>query len=284
VGLRQLIGPIRDAFGWSAMFLRRVAVSLTLLAVGQPSAFADDLDFAIAQAVELDQAYPDVPDDTDIGAAYALQADVVESVYGTHIAGYKAGLTSVATQQRFGVDGPVLGVLPESGRLASVASLAWTPGLKIELEIGYLYGTDDQPAAMLPVVELPRLAYVDIKQVSLADIVATNVSAYRFMAGASRSPDPNVRSNEVSLLMGGNELFTATGVDALGDPRVAYAWMVKQIRALGYDLRPGMLLITGALGRVMDAQPGAYVAQFGALGELTFVIEGNSDALQAARQ
>ena len=266
------------------MLLARLGLILVLLAGALSPAVAARVDADIAEAVKLERAYPDVPNSIGLADAYAIQAIVVRDVYGTKVAGYKAGLTSPATQQRFGVDKPVVGVLPESGRLASGASLALKPGLKIEVEIGYLVGTGAEPAAMLPVIELPRLDYEDMTRVTLVDIVATNVSAYCFIAGASGTPDPKIRSYEVSLEKDGAKLFSALGADALGDPRHSYEWMVGQVRALGYELRPGMLMITGALGRVTDAEPGTYVAHFGPLGELKFRIEGKDHAVQATRQ
>lgn len=246
--------------------------------------YAGDPGAAIANAVKRVHVYPDVPNDIDESQAYAVQAAVVKDAYGNAVAGYKAGLTSPTTQQRFHVNQPVLGVLPASGRLSSGATLAMVPGLKIEVEIGFLVGEGDRPAAMFPAIELPRLDYADMKQVTLADIVATNVSAYEFVAGPTSPPDPNARSLEVSLDKDGKELFSALGSDALGDPLQSYAWTVNKIRSLGYELKPGMIVITGALGRVTDAEPGAYVAHYGPLGELKIRIEGNDDALQAPRQ
>jgi 2-keto-4-pentenoate hydratase len=264
--------------------LKSFVFRLALCVCAAHPALAEDLSGEIAAAVRLDRTYPDVSNDTDAARSYAIQAVVVKDLYGTKIAGYKAGLTSPITQQRFGIDQPVLGVLPESGRLSSGATLPWVPGLKIEVEIGFIIGVEDQPAAMLPVIELPRLDYADMKQVSLPDIVATNVSAYRFINGPTSVPDPDVRSYEVSLARDGKELFSAFGLDALGDPLASYAWMVNKIRALRYELKPGMILITGALGRVTDAEPGIYVAHYGPLGELNFRIEGDGDAVQAPRQ
>jgi 2-keto-4-pentenoate hydratase len=263
--------------------LARLGLSLVLFAAALAPAFAARLEATIAEAATLDRAYPDVPSHINVADAYAIQALVVRDAYGTKIAGYKAGLTSPATQQRFGVDQPVLGVLPESGRLASGATVAWTSGLKIEVEIGYLVGAGEEPAAMLPVIELPRLDYADMTQVSLVDIVATNVSAFRFIAGASRAPDRDARAYAVSLDKDGSKLFSALGADALGDPRHSYKWMLSKVRALGYELKPGMIMITGALGRVTDAEPGVYVAHYGPLGELKFRIEGRANAVQATR-
>ena len=138
---------------------------------------------------------------------------------------------------------------------------------------------------MLPVIELPRLDYVDMKQVSLADIVATNVSAYRFIAGASRAPDRTCVPYEVSLEKDGNELFSATRRRRAGRS-ARFVCMDGEARSVRLDtnLKPGMIMITGALGRVTDAEPGTYVAHYGPLGELKFGIEGNGDAVQTARQ
>ncbi len=244
---------------------------------------ADQIEDAIADALTLTRVFPDVPDATDAASAYTIQAKVVERVYRGELAGYKAGLTSGAAQQRFGVDQPVLGVLPESGRLAPNATQPLVPGLKIEVEIGFVVGDASTPAAMLAAIELPRLDYGDMKQVTLPDIVATNVAAYRFIAGPSVAVDQEVRAYPVALDHEGRTLFNATAADALGDPLVAYRWMLARIRALGYPLEPGMLLITGSLGRVVDAEPGNYVAHYGRLGELKFTIDGDPHALQTAR-
>ena len=138
----------------------------------------------------LDITFPDVPDDIDANAAYAIQASVVDGVFGKKIVGYKAGLTNSTVQRQFGVTQPVFGVLPDVARLGPKVSLPHVPGLKIEVEIGFLVGIGDEPAAMLAVIELPRLAYADMKKVSLADIIATNVSAYRFITGPTGCSTP----------------------------------------------------------------------------------------------
>ena len=265
--------------------MRRFAGAVALSVGIALSAYADEPGAAIASAVKLAHVYPDVPRDIDELQAYAIQATVVKDAYRNEIAGYKAGLTSAKTQQRFHVNQPVLGVLPASGQLSTGATLAMVPGLKIEVEIGFLVGDGDRPAAIFPAIELPRLDYADMNQVTLSDIVATNVSAYQFISGPTTTPpDPNVRSLEVSLDKDGKELFSAFGSDALGDPLQSYAWTVNKIRSLGYELKPGMVVITGALGRVTDAEPGTYLAHYGPLGELKFRIKGSDDALQAPRQ
>ena len=265
-----------QAFACLALGLASIALSTAAGTPVQSTGNANALEDAIANAIMLEHTYPDVPDDTDPAEAYAIQASVVDGVFGKKIVGYKAGLTSTAAQKQFGVDQPVLGMLPEADHLSPKATIAMAQGLKIEVEIGFLVGVDDQPAAMFAVIELPRLAYADMQQVKLADIIATNVSAYRFITGPTAMPDPDVRKYAVSLDRDGAQLFSAFASDAFGDPYNVYGWMVTRIRSLGYFLEPGMILITGSLGRVVDAQPGEYVARYGPLGEIRFRIGANT--------
>ena len=42
--------------------------------------------------------------------------------------------------------------------------------------------------------------------------------------------------------------------------------------AAGYELRPGQVLLSGAVGAMMPAEPGDYVADYGALGTLRFAV------------
>ncbi len=258
----------------------RIAVFL----LAATCAFADAPVDAIVAATQRSATFPDVADETDAAAAYAIQTAVVERTYGAAIAGYKAGLTSAAAQQRFGVAEPVLGALPAAGRMEPGAHLAAVPGLQIEVEIGFLIGRGDAPAAMFPAIELPRLDYADMAKVTLADVVATNVAAYRFIVGPSAMLDPDVRRLEVSLERDGRRIFTAFASDAMGDPTDVYEWLIPRIHSHGYSLQPGMVVITGSLGRVVDAEPGKYVAHYGALGDIQFTIEGGGHALQAPRQ
>ncbi len=280
-----------NVFAWWAALWVSVALASPLMGAeasvegpddAAANALTEPLVDAVANAVMLQRTFPDIPAATDAATAYEIQASVVDGVYGMQIVGYKAGLTSTAAQRQFGVSQPVLGVLPEPGRVASKATLERVTGLAIEVEIGFLVGIDDQPAAMLPVIELPRLAYADMKKVTLADLIATNVAAYRFITGPTAMIDADVRTYPVSLDRDGTQLFTSFASDASGDPYDIYGWMVTRIHSLGYRLEPGMILITGALGHVVDAEAGHYVAHFGPLGELTFTI-GDKHAIQTAR-
>jgi len=47
---------------------------------------------------------------------------------------------------------------------------------------------------------------------------------------------------------------------------------VNAVVADGYVLRPGQVLLTGAVGGMVPAEPGEYVADCGALGRLQFTL------------
>jgi 2-keto-4-pentenoate hydratase len=205
--------------------------------------------------------------------AYHLQLTWVTGVYGVAPAGYKAGLTNPAAQARFGIDTPVVGVLPEVAHAVSGAEFHAAPGLLIEVEIGLLVGRDGAPAAMVGVVELPKLSFAAPELLDRNDVIAANVSAYRFVTGSSTLFDPAVRDVSVVLERDGEVLNRAYARDAMGDPVAAYQWMMRKLRAVGYRIDPGMVLLTGALGRVVDGVPGRYTARFdGALGSVDFRI------------
>ena len=248
-----------------------VAIGFGTLAA--PARAATELETAIANALTNATAFPDVPADVDVDAAYKIQANAVAASFGGQIAGYKAGLTNRAMQHRFDADQPVLGVLPEAGRLDSGAVVRAVPGLKIEVEIGFLIGADGAPATMFAAIELPRLDYPNMKVVTLPDVIATDVSAYRYIVGPSAVPDPDVRQTEVSLDKDGVQLFAAFASDAMDDPGKSYDWTIGKARELGLPVHRGMIVITGALGRAVDATPGLYVAHYGALGDIRFRID-----------
>ena len=56
----------------------------------------------------------------------------------------------------------------------------------------------------------------------------------------------------------------------MGDQWEALMWLVRQRLQQGFEVKRDDLLITGALGKVVEAERGRYVADFGKLGRVTF--------------
>ncbi|MBN1672273.1 MAG: fumarylacetoacetate hydrolase family protein [Kiritimatiellae bacterium] len=224
----------------------------------------------------------------DMDTAYEVQkAYVYERITRDPIAGFKAGLTSKATQRKFGFTAPVSGVLFDSGANGDGPQINRSAfrALMIEVEIGLVVGSPIQKEVrslaelrkcirgVVPAIELPDLGFEDIKKVRAADIIAANVSACEFILGNERPLGDLDLNRVVASLMTGRVLMSrGQGSDAMGDQWTAAFWLVNQTIKHGWELKPGQVLLTGSLGKAVAGKPGRYEAQWSGLGKITFEI------------
>ncbi len=213
------------------------------------------------------------------------------------ISGYKAGLTSKAGQKKFNVKAAISGVLFERGQVKSdgakvngTVKLSEYRKLMLETEIGFILGSDiDTPvesveqlkskiSAVMPVIEMPNLAFADLKNITGQDIIASNATANRYLLGEAIPMPVSFSLNDVKTSLQhstkGKRILVnqGSGEDALGDQWQALLWLVNERLESGYHLSKGQFLITGALGKMLPAQTGHYQADFGPLGKLTFTV------------
>lgn len=238
------------------------------------------------QAALLSQIDPNL----DVKTAYQIQKIYVQwRMTKDKVAGFKAGLTTEAAQKALGVPAPLAGVLYDSGRLGGspVVDGKAVRGLAIETEIGYVIGQpinrplrdvselQQMVSAVMPAIELPSLGgFKDMKMAKGVDFIAGNVGAYKFIAGTSR-PHQGVNLNQVNVTLSynGQALYQGKGAEALGDQWKAALWLVNSVVEQGYKVEPGHILITGALGKMVPAKPGQYVADYGDFGKISFEIK-----------
>ena len=225
----------------------------------------------------------------DVNLAYSVQKAYVEKRLSKEkIAGFKAGLTSEAGQKTFGVDGPLAGVLFESGKLMGDVTVdtGMFTQVMIETEIGFAIGKaishslkdvaelQEHIKAVMPVVELPDMGFADMKQLKGVDIIAANVAAKQFILGQEKAVEgQDLNSVTVSLSLDDQEVNAGKGTDALGDQWKAALWLVNTMVEQGWKLEPGYIVITGALGKMLPGKPGKYVADYGSLGKIAFEIK-----------
>jgi 2-keto-4-pentenoate hydratase len=227
----------------------------------------------------------------NVETAYRLQNMVVKSLLDKQVpAGFKAGLTSVATQKRFSVNEPVAGVLLPDIKIVDhkntiISSTFYRKGV-IELEIGYrlkkaivspindISQLKELIADVVAVVEFPETGFA--AKPRLGDIVATNVGARRYLIADSIKTNvsvDNVNTIEIRLQRENKLLTQGRGENALGDQLKALQFLINRALANGWTIQPQQLLITGVLGDVVPMQPGNYHASWSGLAELNFVIE-----------
>lgn len=223
------------------------------------------------------------------GDAYRIQQNYVKlRQQNDPISGFKAGLTSTAGQQKFNVSQSLSGALFNSGHLANgqTLSLKDSGKLMLETEIGFILSKPinrpienlqqlhDSIDSIAAVIELPDLGYVEPTKLTGTDLIASNVASHRYIVGGKKKLQSvnNVNQLTTRLIHNNNQVFEGKATDALGDQWLALQWLINQLVQQGYELSAGNLLITGALGKMVAANPGDYVAEFGTLGQITFKV------------
>jgi len=191
---------------------------------------------------------------------------------GGRIVGRKIGLTNPAVQAQLGVDQPDYGTLFADMDIDHDGVIPWIAGaqMKVEAEIAFILGRDlpqadigmgeviaaiDCAVAALEIVG-SRIADWNIR---FRDTVADNGSSAFF----TLSPAPRLL-REIDLLDCGMELFRGEervsqgrGRACLSSPLNAVRWLARTMAADGTPLRAGDVVLSGALGPMVAAAPGA---------------------------
>jgi len=238
-----------------------------------------------AIAAELAAAYrtyepiKPVRDRLEIGgvdAAYAVQQRNTDLwvASGRRIVGRKIGLTSAAVQRQLGVDQPDFGALFDDMRLSDGDTIPYRAVLqpRVEAEVAVVVNRtldgddltlDDVVAAvdhLLPALEIvgSRIVGWDI---TILDTVADNASSGMFVLGTQPIDPATVElgTATMTLTVDGAIASTGTGAACLGHPYNAALWLARRMVAAGTPLQAGDVVMTGALGPMVDLVPGASV-------------------------
>ncbi len=219
--------------------------------------------------------------------AYNLQKAYVKNSVskGEKIIGYKAGLTRESSAQKYGLSGPISGVLinePLSGDGLLIQSNG-AHKLMLEQEIAYRFIKETHKGmtleelkqsidAVAPAVELPDISFPSTDYNGL-DIIANNALAYKFIIGEWQPVPVDIDNIDVSLSCGADLLAKGKSSNVMGGQWEALLWMVNHLSDQGYSIQKNQIVITGSLINMQEAGPCAYTANFGELGKMTFTIE-----------
>jgi 2-keto-4-pentenoate hydratase len=219
-----------------------------------------------------------------IADAYAVQQASVDVwlARGRKIAGHKIGLTSKAVQAQLGVDEPDFGILLADMILEDGADVV--PGRvlqpRIEGELAFVLKADLKGERLsaedvvkatdyvCPAIEIcgSRIAGWDIR---IADTISDNASAGLVVLGKTRVKPVLDEMARVPMSLHHNGALAAEGRGeaCLGNPALAVAWLGEMLTRLGSGLRAGDVVMSGALAKMVAAEPGGrFVADFGGLG------------------
>jgi 2-keto-4-pentenoate hydratase len=219
---------------------------------------------------------------------YAIQAHVLEAsrqpLFGWKIAG-----TSEAGQKHINVDAPLAGRLLAEKRVADGAAIPIaTNNMRVaEVEFAFRFGTDlmprDKPhtvdevmaavAHLHPAIEIPDSRYDDFCVVGAPQLIADNACANLFILGPATEVDwrrIDLAQHKVSGTLAGKPGHHGVGANALGDPRVALAWLVNELSSLGITAAAGESVITGTCVKPVEVAPGdEVIADWGIFGTLS---------------
>lgn len=199
--------------------------------------------------------------------AYAVQDRLREALVsrGDRVIGWKAGLTSAATQAMFQASEPVSGFLLASGLFASGAAIPMGrfTTLVVEAEIAFVMREDlagpgvTPPRALLAVAgALPALELVDMRYTgkpTVNDLMADGVYANAIVLGA---PLLSVVAIDLALEglvyeLNGAVVATNTAAEVMGSPLTSLAWLANQLGMRGLGLRAGDVVMSGSISTLL---------------------------------
>ncbi len=220
-------------------------------------------------------------------AAYAEQNAVFVARYAHAPAGFKAGLTSRAAQQRFGSDRPVYGSFAPAAQLPNAGSLSlreFSRGM-VELELAFQLRREihapladvaelrREVARVALAIELPDLGQLPAGADAL-QIVRSNVAARYFVVGDSVALDDR-DIDQLAMRLFHRDALLAEGRsgELEGGQWQALLALINQRLAMGWRLSAEQWLLTGAIGGMRPLQAGEYRGELGGTAGVSLRLE-----------
>lgn len=224
----------------------------------------------------------------DRAEGYAIQA-AIESHSTGKLFGWKIAATSEAGQKHINVEGPMAGrILPETiipdGGTASMAGNEMRVG---EPEFAFRMAKDlpprpspytvqevlDAVGTLHPAIEIPDSRFLHFERVGLAQLIADNACAHRFVLGPAAGADwraLDLAVHKGRMFRNGAPAEEGIGQNVLGDPRIALTWLANELSARGETLKAGQVVTTGTcLKPVPIAQGDHFEGDLGVLGRVS---------------
>lgn len=224
----------------------------------------------------------------DLDSAYAVQAINTRRWLdeGRTLVGRKIGATARAVQQQFGIDQPDFGALFADMRIADGGTLDARTVIqpRAEAEIAFVLGRDlddpelplDDIAAAIDLV-LPAIEIVDSRidgwRITLADTIADNGSSAFFVTGTEPLSPAGLDLYSCGMVteINGEIVSVGAGAACFDHPYRSVHWLARTLAANGEPLRAGDIILSGALGPMVNLHPGDRVRiHIGGIGTCAF--------------
>ena len=227
----------------------------------------------------------------DRAQAYRVQA-LIEGRSRLPLYGWKIAATSLAGQRHIGVDGPLAGRILAERVIADGGTCPLGNNLMkvAELEFAFKMGRDLPPRAepypqaevlaavesLHPAIELPDSRFLHFETVGLAQLIADNACAHRFVLGPAATADwraLDLAAHKGRMVRNGAVAEDGIGSNVLGDPRFALTWLANELSRHREILKAGEVVTTGTCVKpVPIAQGDHFEGDLGVLGKVSVEI------------
>ena len=211
----------------------------------------------------------------------ALRAELERR--GERPIGWKLGATSPSGQAIIGVKEPACGfLLPAQYTSGAEVSVSGFANLGAEVEVAFrmrtkLVGPGVTAAAALlavegavPALELPDFVFSGKPRA--ADFIANSVIAKAIVLGSPLTPlqGLDLAVEQVVCEHNGEIVGTYTAAEVMGNPLNALAWLANHLATRGLALKPGDVVMSGAISKVLRPKAGDTIrARFTRLGSVS---------------
>lgn len=226
-----------------------------------------------------------------LAEAYAIQDQLLElrQAEGEQPTGRKLGFTSEAKMAQMGVSEIIVGFLTDAMTVEDGGRLDLGPLIhpRVEPEVAFRLGADVPagagPEALAAAVDAvaPALEVIDSRyrdfRFDLAQVIADNTSASRYVIGAWTELDGDLADRPVVLTVDGTAVAEGSTSDILNGPLNTLPRLAGVAAEHGYDLPAGSIILAGAATAAVPLSPGSTVrATIGGLGEVGFTVDAAS--------
>jgi len=209
----------------------------------------------------------------DLVSAYEVQNvnTMLRKNDGARVVGHKIGLTAPIVQKQLGVDQPDFGLLWHDREVLNGGEISVTEVMqgKAEAEIAFVLkrDLDSENLSTVDVLNaieyaLPSIEIVGSRikdwDVKITDTIADNASASHWVIGhqPSKLDDVDLINCRMQMTNHGKLVSEGIGRACLGSPINAVLWLAKKMVVMGSSLKAGDLILSGALGPVVNIKAG----------------------------
>jgi 2-keto-4-pentenoate hydratase len=227
----------------------------------------------------------------DRAEGYGVQA-CIEAFTQAPLYGWKIAATSIAGQRHIGVDGPLAGRIlaerviedggdcPLANNLMRVAELEFAFRMAGDLPPRDTPYTQDEVlarvASLHPAIELPDSRFLHFERAGLAQLVADNACAHKFVLGPAATADwraLDLAAHPGQVFCNGALVEEGVGRNVLGDPRIALTWLANELSRHGMTLKAGQVVTTGTCAKPLAIAAGMRIeGDLGVLGRVSVTI------------